>query len=210
MLHTVGGTVATLGIAAQMPGVDVGLDPTSANFGKIRIGDTRIDTMAGFGPLMVLIARETYGRSTSSSTGKTQNLEGGFGKSSRKDILYRFGESKFAPTTGILKDLLDQKTFIGEDVTWQSEAKNVIPMMARDAWEVGHEPGDPTEAAVAAAAVVVLGGLGLGFSSYPDRTPKPSSSKTEDESENPFEADSGEVESPFDEGGGQVENPFGP
>ena len=172
MVHTVSGAVAALVIADQIPGVDVSLNPTSANFGKVRIGDTRIDMLAGFNPLMVFIARETLGYSTSSTTGKRQDLKGGFGESSRKDILYRFGESKLAPSAGILRDVLGGQTFIGDPVTLESEALNFLPMMWRDAWEVGHESNDPTVGAAAAAAVVVLGGLGIGFSSYPDKKPK--------------------------------------
>jgi len=179
MIHTVGGAVATLVIADQIPGVDVGLNPTSANFGKVRIGDTRIDMLAGFNPLMVFIARETLGYSTSSSSGKRQDLKGGFGQSTRKDILYRFGESKLAPSAGIARDILGGQTFIGQELTtdWHSvglESLNFIPMMWRDAYEVGNESNDPTIGAAAAAAVVVLGGLGIGFSSYPDKAAKSS------------------------------------
>jgi len=128
---------------------------------------------------MVFIARETLGYSTSSSSGKRQDLKGGFGQSTRKDILYRFGESKLAPSAGIARDILGGQTFIGQELTtdWHSvglESLNFIPMMWRDAYEVGNESNDPTIGAAAAAAVVVLGGLGIGFSSYPDKAAKSS------------------------------------
>jgi hypothetical protein len=207
---TVLATGMVLAAASTIPGVSVGMDPTSANFGKIRIGDTRIDIMAGFGPLLVFLSREFMGKSTSSTTGKTQSLSGGFGKSTRKDILYRFLESKAAPTAGIGLDVLRGSTFIGDPVTVKGEIINsTAPMMLRDVLDVWREPKDPVDAALAATFALALGTFGVGFSSYGAKT-KPSAPAKSKESDNPFESDGGSAENPFDGGGGAVENPFAP
>jgi len=93
---------------------------------------------------------------------------------------------------------------IGDDVTLQSEALNFIPMMWRDAWEVGNESNDPTIGAAAAAAVAVLGGLGVGFSSYPDKAAKSSGGGS---GEGPAWGDDGEGEAPTWDSGGSSEGP---
>jgi hypothetical protein len=166
------GSVTALGMTTNLP-VTVGWDPTSANFAKIRIGDTRIDIMAGFGPLLVFLSREILGRSTSSTTGKSQNLEGGFGKSSRLDIAFRFAQSKAAPTTSIGLDWMRGQTFIGDPVTPLGEIKNsASPMMLRDVLDTWRSPKDPVDAAVAAGFALALGTFGIGFSTYSAKAAK--------------------------------------
>jgi len=192
LMSTALATGMVLAVAAQMPGVTVGMDPTSANFGKIRIGDTRIDIMAGFGPLLVFFTRLTVGRSTSSTTGKTQDLKGGFGNSSRLDIVYRFLESKAAPTTGIGLDVLRGQTFIGEPVTLKGEAINsTAPMMLRDVLDVWREPKDPVDAATAAAVALFFGTFGIGFSSYGAKKPKSTGGGGGGGDDDPYAPDSG-------------------
>ena len=67
------GTVSTLlALASRVPGVTVNLNPTNPNWGKIRIGNTRIDLAGGFQPQLRLLAQLATGRSTSSTTGKTR------------------------------------------------------------------------------------------------------------------------------------------
>jgi len=120
-----------------------------------------------FNPLIVLAMRLAMGKSTSSTTGKTQALSGGFGKSSQYDILQRFFEGKMSPSLGIARDVLKHRTFIGEPVTVGGEIKNAIPpMMIKDAINVANEPQDPMQKTMAFALAFILGGFGVGFSSY--------------------------------------------
>jgi hypothetical protein len=187
------GTFTAIGMTTGVP-VSVSWDPTSANFGKIRIGDTRVDVMAGFSPLLVFLSREVLGRSTSSTTGKSQDLKGGFGNSSRLDILYRFFESKAAPTTSIGFDVLRGQTYIGDPVganlgTLKRETINsTAPMMLRDVLDAWRSPKDPVDAAVAAGMALALGTFGIGFSTYGPKKPK-LKTKTKPDKNDPYAPD---------------------
>jgi hypothetical protein len=63
--------------ASHIPGVDVGTNPLSSDFGRIRIGDTRIDIFGGFQPIVKLIAQFYAGEVVSSVTGKKEQLNKG-------------------------------------------------------------------------------------------------------------------------------------
>jgi hypothetical protein len=57
-LGTMATTWTTVAALAKMGGAEVSLDPESSDFGKIKIGNTRIDPAAGFQQEIVFIARE--------------------------------------------------------------------------------------------------------------------------------------------------------
>jgi hypothetical protein len=173
------GTVSAVAAETGLP-ISVGWDPTSANFAKIRVGDTRIDILAGFSPLLVFLSREVLGRSTSSTTGKSQNLQGGFGHSSRLDIAFRFAQSKAAPSSSVILDWMRGQTFTGDDVTALGELKNsASPMMIRDVLDAWRSPKDPTAAAVAAGMALALGTFGVGVSTYAAKKKKSKSSSSD-------------------------------
>ena len=87
--------------------VEIGLNPLSADFGRIRIGDTRIDFLGGLNQYVVLISRLLSGRYISSLTGKETEFidetEIPIGKS-RGDILWNFIRNKFNPTLDLIFD----------------------------------------------------------------------------------------------------------
>jgi hypothetical protein len=166
-LVTLGGISAMLYLAAQIPGVTVGLNPTSSDFGKIRFGNTRIDLAGGFQPLLVLYMRMARGEITASSTGVTRKL-GGYGGRDRAGLLARFMEGKMAPTPGLVRDLLhDHTTFVGEPMTWKKTAINLLtPLGPQGAYDVLKEDGYS-----AAAISLILSTIGFGVAAYPDRVP---------------------------------------
>lgn len=55
---------------AKLAGAEVSTDPTSSDFGKIKVGNTRYDVLGGFQQNLVFAARELTGETTSSTTGK--------------------------------------------------------------------------------------------------------------------------------------------
>lgn len=62
----------TLELIDHIPGVDVGWDPTSADFAKIKVGNTRFDILGGFQQNIRVVAQIATGRRTNSETGETK------------------------------------------------------------------------------------------------------------------------------------------
>lgn len=128
---------------AALSGLDVGLNPREADFGKIRVGDTRIDMWAGLQQPARLIAR--IGVATTDRTGVT-------GKElakSEKDFdpvsaIGRFAGFKLAPSVTIPRELLTEETVVGEPRTPSKTAlRALIPLVyddIADAYRAGGVP----------------------------------------------------------------------
>jgi len=133
-----GGSLVSLGKAA---GGDVELDPTSSDFGKLKIGDTRLDPYGGFQQYIVAASRLVTGQSKSPVTGRTTDLTGGqFGRSTRKDIVQRFGEGKLHPAVSFVVAILEGKDFAGQPTSVPKEvATRFTPIMLQDLYELAQE-----------------------------------------------------------------------
>jgi hypothetical protein len=177
--QTLAAGVVVLGAASQIPGVTVSRNPLSANFGRIRIGDTRIDIFGGFQPIVRLYAQLLTGAYVSSVTGLAMDLKsGGYGKSTRWDILMNFLRSKLAPNVSLVADYLDQQNLVGDKFQWRDQWQRVTPMILSDmidAYRLTDRAHSPEEAAGAAAGAWLLNALGLGVNTYSGR---PSSRST--------------------------------
>jgi hypothetical protein len=85
------GAWSTIAGAASLSGYadEVSLDPTSADFGKVRIGPTRLDAGGGFQQYLVAGARLLSGQRTTSASaggpGRTQELGQGYQARTRLD-----------------------------------------------------------------------------------------------------------------------------
>lgn len=111
----VGSTV--LGIIAASRLADVETDPRSTDFGKIRIGRTRLDFWAGFQQIARYMAQIITNQSKSSRTGDVIDLGGQF-DTHRIDTIQRFARSKLSPgAPSIIANELFGKSFLGEDLT---------------------------------------------------------------------------------------------
>jgi hypothetical protein len=165
MAQLLGSVSMTLWLA-KMNGADVGMDPRSSDFGKIRLGDTRIDVMGGFQQYMVLVARLAKGEMVSSSTGELIPLEAGFGNTNRDDILTRFGEQKMAPVPAFGWGYLKGENFEGNDFDVPKEfARLFLPIGVESAYDTNAEYG-PRRAAVGFG----LNAVGLGVQTYPSQS----------------------------------------
>jgi len=101
---------------AHAAGAEVTLDPTSSDFGKAKIGNTRIDTMAGMQQPMIATIRILSRLSTSPTTGKTTELGEGYRPETGVDVAANFTRSKLSPWTGLGYDaVLKGKTISGKD-----------------------------------------------------------------------------------------------
>ena len=101
-----GATIGLLALANESGLADVNLDPTSSDFGKFRVGPTRIDPWAGYQQLATFTARLVAGE-----------IEGT--ERSRWSMLERFLRSKLAPFPGSVYSLVlkDGEDMLGRKLT---------------------------------------------------------------------------------------------
>jgi hypothetical protein len=184
-LSLVGTGMAVLAMA-RLAGAKVGLDPRSADFGKIRIGNTRIDIWGGFQQWARLIGTIIKGESVSSTTGQVTHLpwlpKSSFARSRLGEVT-RFFAGKTSPITSLAIDAFAPtlKGPIRADLKKQLETM-WIPLLWRDwnaiyrkpggAW---YQPAGPAQIAESVAATVPSM-FGVGTSSYGARPAKPTGS----------------------------------
>lgn len=89
------------GLASLIPGANVNSNPTSSDFGKVRVGNTRADAGSGLLQWIVMSTRQALGKSTSSSSGRTTELGSQFGSKTRGDVASEFMKYKLHPTLSL-------------------------------------------------------------------------------------------------------------
>lgn len=143
-LLTFAGTGMTVLTLAELAGAEVGTDPRSADFGKIKIGNTRVDTWGGFQQYFRLAGQLITGQKINSQTGKLTTLGDGITAPDRYDLLLSFLESKQAPIFTFARDMLKGKDAIGNDLDLPVEVtQRFIPMVIQDAYDIYKDGGSP-------------------------------------------------------------------
>lgn len=162
----VGAGMTIMGLA-KAAGAGVGTNPLSADFGKVKIGNTRISLFGGFEQYPRIIAQLYAGKLISSTTGKEYTLGEGYRPLTRWDIALRFFENKANPVAGFIINLLRQQTAIGEPVSIPHEvADRFVPMILEDLWDLYEDGGLPR------LPIGMLGIFGMGIQTYgPQRKP---------------------------------------
>lgn len=143
-----GGMILAL---AKMAGWDVELlDPEDPDWGKIRIGNTRIDIWGGIQQPARLIARLATGA---------------FYKDfDPLEILGRFAAFKFAPIVTMPIELARGETAVGEEITrLETLGRAFMPMVFEDIEDAWKEEGAAVGLGVGALTI-----LGVGVSTYED------------------------------------------
>lgn len=149
-----------LGLISQVPGVDVERDPRSPDFGKIRIGNLRIDFWGGYLPLMRAIVHL--------STQQRKTRSGRIIPQETKDTLIKFLQSKLGPAPGYLLDVLNGETFYGDYVGLEANSMveqfyhRFIPFFIQDVMDAMKYQGFG-----AALAAAPLAFHGVGVQTYP-------------------------------------------
>ncbi|KKK61577.1 hypothetical protein LCGC14_3012940, partial [marine sediment metagenome] len=134
---------------------DLELDPTNADFGKIRIGNTSLDPWSGFRPYVTFFAR----MSKSLSEGDIQSLD---------DTIEQLARSKLAPVASGLVDVFTGRDFLGRPVQYNSFdldnlfLSRVTPLIAQDIQEAWQEGEFKTEVGLAGTGAF----LGIGTATY--------------------------------------------
>lgn len=140
-LLSVSGFGLTVGTLARLGGASVSSDPRSSDFGKARIGNTRIDPFSGFQQYAVGASRLLSGELTSSNTGKTLDLTSGkFGMPTRASVTSQFMQNKLAPIPSFIWSWMEGRDWSGEPFeVKQSLLDRTIPIVMQDLHDIWQE-----------------------------------------------------------------------
>ena len=134
----------------------VELDPRSSDFGKIKIGNTRIDFLGGFLPYFRSASQFATGEKKSLTSGQIEELNQKYGSTTRGSIAMDFFANKLAPTTRIgydwmfktesekQRDLLEkeQDNSIWNDLGYPVWAQDLtVPIWTQDIKKLNQEHG---------------------------------------------------------------------
>ncbi len=143
---------------------EIGTDPRSSDFGKVKIGNTRIDPLAGISQVVVFAARTATGEKTG-STGKVTDIRGPkvpFGGDRWSDVAARFARSKLHPVPGAIINLFDGTDLGGNEATLFNQGVNLSgPVTYVDIYQALEEQDLPEGVSVSLLAM-----LGEGLQTY--------------------------------------------
>jgi hypothetical protein len=156
---------------ATQGGYEVESDPRSADFLKIKRGDTRFDVLGGDAQIAVLLARLATQQTKDSSTGEIKDKLG-------SELAQQYLSGKLNPAWSFMFDkMIAQQTFEGEDlndpkVLAKEIANKFIPLYIGDINDKifnGFEEEGLTiaEAMEGTVSTVTMGFLGAGVQTYP-------------------------------------------
>ncbi len=163
LVKIISGTSAILVIAnAARPG-SIDKDPKSADFGKIKIGNTRFDVSGGMASIVTLASRLITNSTKSSTTGLVKQLgTGEYGVSDRLDVVYNFFENKLAPMYSVIKTLATGRDWEGKKPTVGSIIEDLfVPIVVTNYKEL---KDDPQSADMLLA--MMAEGLGISTNTY--------------------------------------------
>jgi hypothetical protein len=146
----------------------VELDPRSSDFGKIRLGNTRLDPLAGLAQVITFAARTVRG-STKTLGGRVVPIRGEkvpFGGSKWSDVAARFVRTKLHPVPGAIANLFDGTDLVGNKITLKQQATNMsMPITYADIYQTLREQGLGR-----GLALSLLTFLGEGLQTYKSKT----------------------------------------
>jgi hypothetical protein len=171
LVKVVSGTAGILAVAHAVNPEAVDFDPRSANFGKIRVGNTRFDVTGGMASLATLAARLATFSSKSSTTGKVSKINSGkFGATTGMDLVYNFFENKLSPAASVVKDILKGEDFNHQPITVGGEASNLLtPLPISNFLELSR---DPTTTPEVLSAATLADALGISTNTYSNEKKK--------------------------------------
>jgi len=159
------GALGTMLSLAKLNGLDVGTNPRSADFGKIRFGNTRVDLGAGFLQYMRLLGEGITREYKSSTTGKVSKL--GFGHPrSFYDVFTDFMTGKLSPPLSVGADVMKQQTGFGPFDPKQEAISHLTPLSWQDIFKLYKEHG--ALPAAGGGALTIFGG---GVQTYGPKAP---------------------------------------
>ena len=168
LLKIVMATSAILVIAKSLDDKSVDWDPRSANFGKIKVRNTRFDVSGGMASLVVLASRFGARSTKSSITGKITELNSGeWGSMTVLDVIVNFFMNKLSPIAGTFADFFfEGEDFNGDKPTIEGAAADLLlPLGIQNDFEAMKDPKSADT-----LAVVIADALGISTNTYGKRS----------------------------------------
>src|SRR5690606_38727402 len=138
-------------LLSGLMGAELEGDPRSSDFGKIKVGNTRIDPLAGISQVTVLLSRLGSGQIKTGS-GRIEPIRGPKKKFTTPggwSLTMRFLRTKLSPSFGLAADLIDGENVVGEPVDpVTGTARLFIPLSFQDIRETMEEHGVAKGAAI--------------------------------------------------------------
>lgn len=168
--------VYSLAIAS---GAKVGVDPHSSDFGKIIIGNTRLDPMVGLSQTATFTTRVLTGDKSDTNQGRTLSLNGVTGRKAKEMSAEQYGRvvsnflrSKIAPVPGAAWNWKTKKDVVGNKIErvgdvedflqGESVPSNVImPLALSDIYQTMQQQGIPKGTALSLLSI-----FGMGMQTY--------------------------------------------
>lgn len=168
--------VYSLAIAS---GAKVGIDPHSSDFGKIIIGNTRLDPMVGLSQTATFTTRVLTGDKSAYNKGRTLSLDGVKGSKPKEmsaeeygRVVSNFLRSKIAPVPGTAWNWKTKKDVIGNKIERVGDAEDflhgtsipsnlVMPLALSDIYQTMQQQGIPKGTALSLLSI-----FGMGMQTY--------------------------------------------
>lgn len=159
-------------LMAKCAGADVGTDPHSSDFAKMKVGNTRFDMLGGFQQYIHFAAEEfpaMLGGGYKKTGRHIQDLNNpGYKGTTRADVAISFLRSKTSPAVGMAWDFLATKDAIGQPVTVPDElASHFEPLLYQDIKDAYQDGGWNR-----ALLVASLSTFGIGTGTYDNSSHK--------------------------------------
>lgn len=155
---------ATVYMLGKLAAGEIETDSRSSDFGKIKLGNTRLDPLGGLSQTTVLVSRLGVGE-TKTSKGEILPIRGDnvpFGKGDSADIIARFLRTKLAPIPGIGVDALSGKDVVGQKLSPGAiPEKLLMPLSFNDIYTTMKEEGLPVGIALGTLSL-----FGMGLQNY--------------------------------------------
>ncbi len=135
----VGGGSALLMLLKHSGVAKVEIDPRSGDFGKLVIGDTRVDIWRGYAQYARFAAQLL--------TGQKKSAYGNMSKKERFDTAFRFLQSKSSPAFGLMVDLLKGESYMGDPLfegttgTIKTVRDRMMPLALQDVMDAMEQSG---------------------------------------------------------------------
>lgn len=177
ILKIIAGTAVILATAKAIDDKSVDLDPRSADFGKIKVGDTRFDVSGGMSSVITLISRLITKSTKNTTTGvinpinaKDKNGKPSFGAETGVDIAVDFLSNKLSPGGTLFLDWLKGSDFQGNKLTIKGELNNMFtPLPIANYIELKNDPNSANK-----LVSMLADALGIATNTY---APTPSKKK---------------------------------
>ena len=181
-LARLAGISASLVLIAKSTGGNIELDSRSSDFGKLKVGNTRIDLTFGQGQYIRALTQIATGQTKSTLTGEIKQLnEGDWGGRTKLNVLGDFLRSKGSPMMTLMMDFLEGQDFegnkLGVDIKNLRSEKNLnsvarvlnmfVPLVGQDAMDAYYEGVGMDEKSLNNLAISLgLGVIGVGVQTY--------------------------------------------